>query len=318
MSLSASALLNRLQSRLKVRHVQALLVVYDLRNMGRAAEAMGISQPAMSQIVSDIENLIEAKLFLRHSRGVEPTQAMLDLLPVARRIISATEEGAERIATRLRRESGMVRVGSTAATTGAILDEMLGDFATANPGVLVQATSLLGAALDAAFAGDEFDVICSRERSVVPEGWVFQPYCDDRLVVICSYKHPFAHANEVSLEDLSQAIWVQNHVATIARQKFDDFVEQAGWSGLKERHVNTRASVLIWSTLRNGDCVTLVPRSVVGPWLREGTICEIRSPLELELAPLGYHWRPELAGPATLGFVRALDANSPFQTQEKP
>ena len=100
MSLNAQTLLTRLTTRARLRHMQALVMLDDLRSMSRAAMAMGMTQPAMTQLVSELEQLLETTLFLRHSRGVDPTPAAQDLLPVARRILTATEEGAERIANR--------------------------------------------------------------------------------------------------------------------------------------------------------------------------------------------------------------------------
>lgn len=305
-SVPASILLTRMQTRLKLRHMQALLTLYDLRSMGRAAQAMGMTQPAMSQLVADLERLLETPLFLRHSKGIDPTPAALDLLPVARRMIAATEEGAERIASRHRRDIGLVRVASTAAASGALLDRVLPAFAARHSAVRVQINTVIGPSLDAAFAGDEYDVVCCRKREIAPGGWTFVDCIEDELVPVCGASHPLVERDHISLDELGRQIWLQNHVSTVARKHFDDFARQAGWNSVNEVHIQSRSSLLIWTMLRDGHYISLVPRSVVSPWLAEGTLRELDVGFGLPLAPLGYLWRPETPAPATKHFVSAL------------
>lgn len=274
--------------------------------MGRAAEQMGITQPAMSKLVSELEKLIETKLFLRHSKGVNPTDVALDLLPIARRMISAAEEGAERIASHQRMDSGLVRVGTTAAATGAMLDPILIGFADTHPRIQVQATTLLGPILDASFGESEYDVICCRRRDTLPEGWIFKPCYSDAIVPICGVNHPFAHNPNITLAELGKSTWLQNHISTLARHKFDELVEREGWKNLREVQILSRESILIWTMLKSGKYVSLVPRSVVAPWLLEGLLYEIPVELNLPLESIGYHWRPDYAGTAVQSFIRAL------------
>jgi DNA-binding transcriptional LysR family regulator len=305
MPITGSVLLTRLKSRLKLRHLQALLALYDLRSMGRAAKFIGITQPAMSQLVAEMERLLETQLFLRHSKGVDPTAATLDLVPIANRIIDATVEAAERIASRQTREGGLVRVATTAAAEGGILDPFLPAFAASHPNVTVQVNNVIGPSLDATFSGDEYDIVCCRARDVMPDGWSFVPCLDDAMVPVCDASHPFTKKDNVAIDDLGQAVWLQNHVATAARSSFDELVMRQGWTDVHEVHIHSRAGVLISSMLRSGDFLALVPRSAMAPWIRAGLLCELSVDLGLSLAPVGYLWRPENAGLATRQFVNA-------------
>ena len=83
---SASVLLNRLQARARLRHLQVLVRVAELRNLRRSAEALGLSQPAVTQLLADLERLVELPLFERHARGVRHTPAGAQLVPLARRM----------------------------------------------------------------------------------------------------------------------------------------------------------------------------------------------------------------------------------------
>ncbi|MBO6883754.1 MAG: LysR family transcriptional regulator [Marivita sp.] len=86
----ANILMNRLLLKGKVRHMLVLVRLIELGSMRRTATALNMAQPAVTQIVAEMEALLETELFFRHARGVEPTEAAKDLLPVAHRKRSAT------------------------------------------------------------------------------------------------------------------------------------------------------------------------------------------------------------------------------------
>lgn len=308
MTLNAQALLTRLTTRARLRHMQALVMLDDLRSMSRAAQAMGMTQPAMTQLVAELEQLLETTLFLRHSRGVDPTPAAQDLLPVARRILSATEEGAERIATRLRRVGGPVRIAATGAAMGALLDRALPRLVSQHPNLQLQVETVLGQTLAAAFSGDEFDVILCRQQAVVPEGWSFVECYRDVPIIGAAACHPLARKAQVTAEELARCTWLQNHVASLARHIFDDLREQHGWHDLREIRVISRIPELLWSMLRDGKAVCLLLRSIAEPRLRDGSMVALPFPVQTRLAPVGYYWRPEGAGPTQRTLAQALDA----------
>ena len=60
---------------LNLRHLRALVSVVSLRSLNRAAEAAGLSQPALTQGMAKLERQLGVLLFDRHSGGVEPTLA---------------------------------------------------------------------------------------------------------------------------------------------------------------------------------------------------------------------------------------------------
>jgi DNA-binding transcriptional LysR family regulator len=311
MTASALTLLNRLTSRARLRHMQAMVVLDDLRSMSRAAQAMGMTQPAMTQLVAELESLIETQLYLRHSRGVDPTPAAIELLPVARRILTATEEAAERIASRQHRDGGLVRVAATVAGSGSLLHRVLPGFARAHPHIRTLIEGVVGQALDASFAGDEFDLMICRAREVVPEGWEFVRCLEDALVVVAGPGHPLARKARVDAADLAQASWLQNQPATIARHGFDAMVTRQGWDRLREVPVMSRVPSLIWSMLREGTLLTMTPQAVVQAWVDDGHLVILPTDLAQPLNPVGFYWRPAQAGSASRLLAQALSATRP-------
>ena len=102
MTLRSSVVLNRLLAKVRVRHLQALARLAELGNVNRAAQAMGMTQPAVTLLLADLERLMEAPLFVRHARGVTPTPLARELLPLVRQMLGRLEEQPEARAQRCR------------------------------------------------------------------------------------------------------------------------------------------------------------------------------------------------------------------------
>ncbi|WP_066811039.1 LysR substrate-binding domain-containing protein [Frigidibacter mobilis] len=288
-----------MMARARLRHMQALIALDDLRSMSRAAEAMDMTQPAMSQLVAELEQLLETTLFLRHSRGVTPTRTATDLLPVARRIIAATEEGAELIASHKRRDGGLVRIGVSIAAESGLLHGALPTFARRHPDIQVQIESLLGQNLDASFTSDTFDIIACRWRQIVPADWEFVSCLPDSLEVACAPSHPLAASGVATDADLQEATWLTNHVATVARQHFDAFTRNADWTIRHEVQIISRVPAVILPLLASGGLLSLLPRSIVKPWIDDGRLVSIKTPLSFPLPEVGFYWRPTEVGAAS-------------------
>ncbi|MBD8892657.1 LysR family transcriptional regulator [Roseibium litorale] len=300
--------MTRLTTRSRLRHMQALVMLDDLRSMTRAAQAMGMTQPAMTQLVAELEQLLEVTLFLRHSRGVDPTPVAQELLPVARRVLVAMEEGAAAVATRMRRDSGPVRIAATIAGVGALLDRALPTLLRIHPNLRLQVESVVGQALHASFNEDESDIILCRRQRVVTEGWVFVECCPDAAVIVAGPGHPLAGKSSINAEELRRCVWLQNHVASIARHALDDLRERLGWDDIRETHVISRIPELIWAMLREGTMVALVPRSAVLPRLTDGNLVELPFDVNWPLEPVGFYWRADTATSSVRLLAKAFEA----------
>ena len=119
MAESSSVLLHRLLARGKFRHVQVLLRLAELGSVQRAADAIGVTQSSVTQTLAYLEDLLGTPLFQRHARGVRPTAACRDLVPIARQIVAGLGEAVDTVSARRRQGSGTVRLVASASATNA-------------------------------------------------------------------------------------------------------------------------------------------------------------------------------------------------------
>lgn len=74
------------------RHLHYFTTLAEERNFGRAAHKLGISQPPLSQLIMRLEQDYGHKLFIRHARDVELTDAGRILLEGARSVLALARE----------------------------------------------------------------------------------------------------------------------------------------------------------------------------------------------------------------------------------
>lgn len=305
---NATTLLNRFIVRAKFRHMQVLVRLAELGSMRRAAKAVHMTQPAISGMVAELENLMETELFFRHARGVEPTAATKVLLPIAQQILGALEDGAENVANCLQEQGGVVRVSASPAAIGGLIRGRLDGFATRYPDIQVHITyeprnASLGGIVD-----ETADIVCTREPPVIPEGWVFQRCLDDCLIAVCGQGHPFAAKaeREIAPDNLGQAKWLLNRVGSVARDRFEEVAARFDWPASCRCQMIMHIPSLTREMLLTGRYLAILPRSVAAPWLAAGEVVQLRTAIDTPLAPLGFLWRGEKSGSATAVFAAHL------------
>ncbi|GAB4576576.1 MAG: LysR family transcriptional regulator [Roseibium sp.] len=306
MATSSTVLLRRLVTRAKFRHLEVVLRVAELGSMRRAAEAVGMTQPSISQLIAELEALLETPLFFRHARGVVPTGATLELLPVARRILGALGEGAEIFASRLENDRSIIRAAATEAGLLGLVHSVLPGFASANPQLHVLVEAATGRDPLALIAEDACDILCIRQQEVIPKGWEFVTCRKDALITVSGPDHPLTHRTSITLDMLGRERWLMNRVDSIARQRFDEVFEAEGWDETSRCNIVVHVPELTRQMIAAGGYLALVPASVASPYLAEGSMVELPGALTFPLAPLGFFWKGEEAGRAVRLFAAAL------------
>lgn len=140
---------------MELRQLRYLLAIADAGNLGRAAESLFVSQPALSYALRRLESELGVRLFDRHAGGVTATAAGLDIVAEARRTVRQADRVAA-VAERHRRgRTGVLRVGFEATGAGELTTRARSAFARAHPGVRVEPKRFdWGGEADALRSGD--------------------------------------------------------------------------------------------------------------------------------------------------------------------
>jgi len=196
--------------RLELRHLELLETVARHHSIGRAARALGISQPALSAQVARIEAALGVALFHRDAHGVRPTAAG-DIL------IRGTCELSDRLhelvqeAQRVGADHHVLRFACTNAT---VVSAMLADLETALPGRRVLPhVDMSSAVLERMLRSGELDVtlpsVHPEYDDPVGEGLVEETIIErEAYAVALSADHPMAGRSTVDLADLGEDAWL--------------------------------------------------------------------------------------------------------------
>lgn len=110
-----------LRSNLKLRHLQMLVALDQFRHLGRAAEFLSLTQPAVSKTLAEIEAMFGLPLFTRSTRGTEPTPAGASVVRFARSVLAGYERTREEIDAEASGAIGRTSVGAMVSATPVLL-----------------------------------------------------------------------------------------------------------------------------------------------------------------------------------------------------
>lgn len=120
-----------------LRQLTCFTAVAETRHLGRAAQRLNLSQPPLTRHIRQLEDELGVQLFLRTPRGMEPTQAGLELLRHARNIHASVELASERTRLTGQGRAGRMDIGVYGSSNFGVIPELLTRFRACYPAVEV-------------------------------------------------------------------------------------------------------------------------------------------------------------------------------------
>lgn len=209
-----------------LRDVEYFAVIAEHGHLGRAAEALGLGQPALSMSLRRLEKSAQAKLVKRTPKGVELTAVGSALLSHVRRLRLARDDLAREVADIAQGRAGHLRIGTGPTVTERLLPvtcvALLKDSGNVTFKIIVSDNDLMVPAL----RHGELDLIVNYLRPHPLDDLLLEHLYDDDHIVIASAKHRLAKKKKVTLADLAQEQWALTEPALMSQQwlrrKFQD------------------------------------------------------------------------------------------------
>ncbi len=143
---------------MELRHLRYLLAVAEHAGFTRAAEALHISQPTLSQQIKQLEKSLGARLLDRTGRSVRLTDAGEAYAHYARRALQDLA-AAERAVLDVRDLSrGALRLAMTPTFTAYLVGPVAGEFHTRHPGIALNVREMTQHQIESALLADELDL----------------------------------------------------------------------------------------------------------------------------------------------------------------
>jgi DNA-binding transcriptional LysR family regulator len=191
----------------QLRDLEYFAAIAEHRHMGRAAESLELSQPALSKSVQRLERSLGATLLKRGARGVEPTAAGAALLARVQPLRLALDDVTREVADLANGLSGRIRVGAGSDTAEELLPAACAAMVRAAPNVALQVDVTTYDQLVPALQKGELDLIISGLPSSSSPGLVHEHLYDHEFGAYAALGHRLAKRRRVRLEDLSKEQW---------------------------------------------------------------------------------------------------------------
>lgn len=273
---------------LSLRDIEYFLAAVEHGNLGRAAAACDISQPALSKSLQRLEADTGLALLDRGGRGLRLTSAGLVFLEHARKLWAEYRDAV--------RHAMELRVGATGATVDSFVMPALRLLLPRRPALRIELTQGLSDDLNEQVASGRLDLAVTPVYAPAPAALLQEPIIEDQLCVAASRKHPLAARRKLSLRDLQGQRWILPASSSIARKALDARYAEAGLglptAALEVEHFSKGTLAL----LAGSDLLAVAPQSALGAERSIAVLpVALGRPLQRHIALISRHdttWSP--------------------------
>ena len=276
-----------LRSNLKLRHLQLLVALDQFRHLGRAAEFLSVTQPAVSKTLAEVERMLGMPLFERSTRGTEPTAAGVSMVRFARSVLAGFERTRDEMAAEASGTRGRTSVGAMVVATPVLLARAVERLKarSAQTTVLVEEGDLTR--LLPKLRLGELDLFVGRlEPGYASPDLETEVLYEDPMVAVVRPGHPLARKRQVRWADIAGQPCVMPPPWASLRVKLEqqffahdlhppaDIVESASFLSQI-------------SFLHQRGAVAFMARTVARHFAQQGLLAVLRLEVSVELPPVG-------------------------------
>ncbi|QHE75587.1 LysR substrate-binding domain-containing protein [Hydrogenophaga sp. PBL-H3] len=276
-----------LRSNIKLRHLQLLVALDQFRHLGRTAEFMAVSQPAVSKMLTEVESMLGSTLFERSTRGTEPTSAGRSLVRFARSVLADFERTRGEIAAVESGAAGRTRVGSMVVTLPVLLAQAVAQFKQLAPGatVLVEEGDLTQ--LLPKLRLGEIDLFVGRlEPGYAAPDLVTEKLFNEPMVAVVGSGHPLSRKKQTTWADLAAMPCVLPPPWASLRVKLEQQFFKHKLQPPADI-IETASFLAISTFVQQRGAAAFVARSVGEHFEREGLFKVLKLPVPVDLPPVG-------------------------------
>lgn len=261
---------------MNLMHWRLLIAVADLGNISRAAELVGISQSGASQAVSQVEDSLGVKIFVRDRRNSTVTAIGTQIIDRARRMVAELESIQNLVDEAKGFHMGRITLASFPSVFASLLPPLIQGFKKRHPSVDIVTLEATDEEVENWLSHNHIDLGIvlnpAPERGAVMLGY-------DSWVAAVPSAHPLARrgsSGQISLAELTDEPFIVTTGGCHLHGK--SLMEQGGYS-----LNNIRLEVKDWRTaftlIGEGMGVSIVPASTVPDSIRSLRVYELSPPL---------------------------------------
>lgn len=294
----------------QLAQLQAFREVARLGTISRAAEALFVSQPALTARIQGLERTLGSPLFVRGRHGSRLTEAGRAFLSHAERALTAVERGRAAVAEVVSGSGGRLTIGAAPAVSTYVLPTMLHRFQADHPGVHLSVRSGHSEDVLEMVLREEVDLGLMRpiQHAEVTSSLLYE----DELVLVVHHGHPFASSGEIRMERMATEHLILFDRTSSYHELTSSVFRQAGIAPRGYLEVDNIDAAKRMVEQRLG--IALLPRTSVLAEIGTGRLFPVKitdmAPLKRQIVVARRSDAGEM-GPAAAAFLRTLDGLRP-------
>ena len=278
-----------LQRGLKLSHLRLMAALGEAGKLGLAAHRLGITQPAASRLLAEVEQIAQAPMHARTGRGIALSDLGQVLARRAQRVMMEMRDAEREMAELVGGTAGEVRIG---AVTAPALDLVLPALRTARllqPKVRAEVTVAASDPLCTLLLAGQLDFVLGRiPKSAATSDLTITYLAIEPIALVVRRGHRLAARAEVSPADLLAHDWVMPAEGSPLTDAVRMRLAELNMAPPRQQ-LATSSFLLTLALIQQSDAIAPLARAVANQFAEgDDAPCRVLNcPLGIEVAPFG-------------------------------
>ena len=243
-----------------LRHIRYFLAVAEHKNFTRAAEALHVSQPTLSQQIRQLEDTLRAPLLDRSGRAITLTDAGVAYLGYARRALQDLEAGRRAIHDVQELSRGTLRAAMPPTLMAYLAGPLIETFSSRYPGITLTVEAMTQERIEMLLSDDLLDVGVAFDEVRSPD-IEEEKLLGESFALMVGNSHPYANRRHaITLEDFNREALVLLSTDFVTRVQIDRHFRQLGAAPRIAIEVNSISAIV--EIVRRGRLATVLPAAI--------------------------------------------------------
>ncbi|HCA9134585.1 TPA: LysR family transcriptional regulator [Klebsiella quasipneumoniae] len=297
--------------RIRLRHLHTFVAVAQQGTLGRAAETLNLSQPALSKTLNELKQLTGTRLFERGRLGAQLTLVGEQFLTHAVKVLDALNSAGQALNRKEGLNNDIVRIGALPTAALGILPTVIGQFHKQQKDITLQVATMNNTMLLAGLKSGEIDIGIGRMSD--PElmsGLHYELLFLESLKLVVRPGHPLLQET-VTLSRVMEWPVVVSPKGTVPRQNAEALLQSQGCK-MPAGCIETLSASLSRQLTVDFDYVWFVPSGAVKDDLRRGVLTALPIATQGAGEPIGILTRVDATlTPGTHTLLSAIRKSMP-------
>jgi DNA-binding transcriptional LysR family regulator len=303
---------SRIGRRLKLRDLHILSTVVESGSMAKGARKLGMSQPAVSESISILEDALRVRLLDRSTKGVEPTIYAHALLARGHIVFDELKQGIRDIEFLADPGAGEVRIGSPESLMAGFVPAIIDRMTRQHPKVVVRAVNAQpGEQQFRALHERNLDLMLGRVLRPLHDADVeTEVLCEDHFLVVAGAQNPWARRRKLTLPDLAQEPWIMFPTDSLIAAHFSAALLARGMEPPRETVASFSMHVRM-QLLATGRFLTIMHSSTLRYYAKPWSLAALQVDLNIPPVPIAlFKLRKRTLSPVVRLFIEQTRAVS--------